>query len=355
MRTTGKEKGRIPSGIGPSSVLRATVMTSGVLSDPGRHPHSIRAQFVVFFNQEVDDRLGVCEPLPKFCGRIAENIRTGAGGNAAPAGRTGARLGSGTAGLGKHRLGARGGGFVQRGSGGVALHGGSPVVENNDALVHLCQGGGTTGGGTTGLITCLRSLKPGIMIHPCLDPPNQADMAWDRALRFFCVSVPTVKHYELLRHWKSSRIMLIEFMVRFLPTPKSLRDIADTVVAGGDYTFAMKEFIDNVIRDLRSKGARRSDATLPVGAEFFVDEPPVIEKPIHRVHLAGMAEYLANLSGQPTPAWCLRSEFFLDEPLIFGGSAAARETSIAETPGAFSKRQLFCGRSLAKLFALLDA
>jgi len=139
----------------------------------------------------------------------------------------------------------------------------------------------------------------------------------------------------------------------FLPTPRSLRDVAETTAAGGDYTFAMKEFIDNVIRDLRSKGCRKGDAILPVNVAMYLDEPVVLDKPIQRVHLAGMAEYLANLSGQPAPEWCLRPEFSLDEPLFFGG-AKARDTAISETPAAFRKRQLFTGRSLSKLFALLD-
>lgn len=141
--------------------------------------------------------------------------------------------------------------------------------------------------------------------------------------------------------------------MQFLSPPESLRDISVMVgTHGADYTNMVKEFIDHLIRDLKAKGARKCDVVLPIDASVFVDEPVHLPKLVQRVHLAGLAEHMANLSGQRAPAWCLRQEFFLAEPLYMGGPAALKRT-LVETPAAFRRRLFFCGRALVKLFAFL--
>ena len=143
--------------------------------------------------------------------------------------------------------------------------------------------------------------------------------------------------------------------MHFLPPPRSLHDAATMVVVhGGDYTNAIKELVDHLIRDLTAKGARKGDVVLPIDAAVFCDEAEHLAglRLLQRVHLAGLAEYMANLSAQPAPGWCERPEFFLLEPFVVGG-AAARERTVAETPAAFRRRLFFTGRALAKLFAFL--
>ena len=141
--------------------------------------------------------------------------------------------------------------------------------------------------------------------------------------------------------------------MRFIPPPESLRDVSVLVdTHGADYTNMVKEFIDHLIRDLTAKGARKRDSLLSINPAVFRDEPTHLPKLVQRVHLAGLAEHMANLSGQPAPAWCQRQEFFLAEPLYMCGPAA-RERTLAETPAAFRRRLFFCVRVLVKLFAFL--
>ena len=102
------------------------------------------------------------------------------------------------------------------------------------------------------------------------------------------------------------------------------------------------------------KGAWSSAFVLPIDAGVFRDPPPMLPNKLHRVHLAGLAEYLANLSGAQPPPWCLDDELYLEEPVFFGGRAA-KETTIRETPAAFRNRLLFTGRALVKIFTMLPA
>ncbi len=132
-------------------------------------------------------------------------------------------------------------------------------------------------------------------------------------------------------------------------TPKSIRDVGVRVsYYGADYTATISSFIDHLIADLQTKGARLPAATLPISPDTFNDKLPRIDNELHRVHLAGMAEYLANLSGQKPPAWCEDETYFMEEPLFMGAREAWGELKKA-TPSAFRRRMLFCGQTLTKL------
>jgi len=141
----------------------------------------------------------------------------------------------------------------------------------------------------------------------------------------------------------------------FLPIPKSLKEVGERVTLHGEgYQSAMKEFIDYLIRDLKMKGARTGNLVYPIEVSAYEEEPPEVPRELHRVHLAGMCEHLANLSARQPPDWCLRQEFFLQEPVFIGGPAGMK-TKLVETPAAFRKRLLFCGPALEKLWVILDA
>jgi hypothetical protein len=137
------------------------------------------------------------------------------------------------------------------------------------------------------------------------------------------------------------------------PYPRTIRQVGVNVANGAPYASMMKEFIDSLIRDLRAKGARRGAVALPVDSAMIAEEPPRLDDPVHRVHLAGMAEHIARIGGMSPPEWTEKPEFFLAEPVFMGGESG-RHLALAETPGPFRRRQLFCGRALAKLSASLE-
>lgn len=143
---------------------------------------------------------------------------------------------------------------------------------------------------------------------------------------------------------------------RVFPQPaRSLREVAENVVASTDadyfFPFFLKEFIDHLIREARAGGAVPSEP-LPISEAAFRDEPPPLANAIHRTYLAGMAEHLATLSGQPVPAWCQRDVYVLAEPVVRGGPRS-RDLMIAQTPPAFARRNLYCGPALEKFVKLL--
>ena len=135
----------------------------------------------------------------------------------------------------------------------------------------------------------------------------------------------------------------------FAPRPASLHAVGELVSGGHDYAFAMKEFIDCLIG--LAAASQEAGAPDKVPAEVFSDEPPHLESPVHRAHLAGMAETLARMAGGEPPAWCHDSKYFLREPVFFGGRHS-RHLVLAGTPSAFRRRMLFCGPVLSKLHAL---
>lgn len=143
-------------------------------------------------------------------------------------------------------------------------------------------------------------------------------------------------------------------MNKRFPFPTTLHIVGRNVVEGYDYVGSMKEFIDSLVRDLKKKGARTGDLVLPISESAFRDEPPHLKEAMFRAHLGGMAEHLARMSAQHPPSWAEKPPYFLDQPAFFGGSAA-RERTIAETPAAFRRRLLFCGRVLITLTTALDS
>lgn len=137
-----------------------------------------------------------------------------------------------------------------------------------------------------------------------------------------------------------------------LAFPTTLRLLAENVLRGCDFTSAVKEFQDSVLRDLQAKGARAGDASLPVDAAAYAEEPPALPDPVQRAYLAGLAEHLASLSAQPAPEWASDPATFLAEPVFLGGPRS-RDRLLAEAPSAFRRRLLFCDAPLRKLHAVL--
>jgi hypothetical protein len=130
--------------------------------------------------------------------------------------------------------------------------------------------------------------------------------------------------------------------------PKTIRDVGDMIAAGHEIWFGTKEFIDAVIWTVRAAGGP-SGGLYPIPAAMFSEAPVVLEDALARAHLAALAEYLAEISGQTPPEWSQSSMSFLERPIYFGGERA-RQLIIDDTPGPYARRNLFPGRMLSKLF-----
>ena len=133
--------------------------------------------------------------------------------------------------------------------------------------------------------------------------------------------------------------------------PTTLFDVGQIVANGGDYTCAMKEFIDSVIARVMADPPAPGQP-FPIPSIAYAAKPPHLENDVFRAHLAGMAEYLASLAASPAPEWSEAPDCFLPTPVCFGGTRG-RQFMVGDTPVAFQRRQLFCGTALAKLHAIL--
>ena len=113
----------------------------------------------------------------------------------------------------------------------------------------------------------------------------------------------------------------------------------------------MKELIDemSLSADVERK---EGDAVLVLRSSFIEDEPFRLSDPVQRAHMAGMAEYVSQLSCTRPPAWVEIEDYFLPEP-VYIGSPRVHEILRTETPSAFRRRNLFCGRVAEKLIRLL--
>lgn len=129
--------------------------------------------------------------------------------------------------------------------------------------------------------------------------------------------------------------------------PRSLREVSAEVLHGAPYPSSLKEFVDVLCKAAVPPVTPHGFYSIDVS--FYQDEPHPLADPVHRAHLAGIAETLAMISGMPKPAWCEREDYTLSEPTYAGGRRS-REALIATTPSAFRNRLLFCGPALEKLF-----
>lgn len=126
--------------------------------------------------------------------------------------------------------------------------------------------------------------------------------------------------------------------------PRSLADIAVSVRGDTPYNHAMKEFIDHLSVVCPASECEGDPIAVPLDA--FSDEPLELDLNPFNAHLAGMAEFLAHLADVAPPHWCLKERFFLKEPVVVAPGRRSGEMVMATTPGAFKRRNLFCGAVL---------
>ena len=123
------------------------------------------------------------------------------------------------------------------------------------------------------------------------------------------------------------------------------------IAAGYIIWYPTKEFIDAVIWEVKAAGGP-SGGLYPIPVGMFEEAPVMLENAMARAHLAAMAEYLAEISGQEAPDWSQSSMSFLEKPVYFSGPTA-RKMIVDETPAPYARRGLYTGRMLCKLFALM--
>jgi len=116
--------------------------------------------------------------------------------------------------------------------------------------------------------------------------------------------------------------------------PTTLYDVSVVTNQGKPFNFAIKEFLDSFIGN---------PSTLSL-----VDEPEMMEDPMERAYMAGVAEHLSQYLNGQAPEWSNDPHYFLSQPVVFGRNKS-KVQCIVDTPTAFRRRLLFCGLTLTKL------
>lgn len=117
----------------------------------------------------------------------------------------------------------------------------------------------------------------------------------------------------------------------------SLTRVAELTMRHGGQRFNLftKEFVDALSHPRNASPERQ--------LEMIAGEPMWLQEPWMDALLAGMAEFIANREDLNPPAWTEDAHRFLAEPRFWGYRPETRALMLAETPGPFRRRNLFCG------------
>jgi len=118
---------------------------------------------------------------------------------------------------------------------------------------------------------------------------------------------------------------------------QTLASVAALALVQGDdrFNLFMKEFVDDLSRPDNAAPERQRS--------MISDEPPLLARPALNAFLAGAAEFIAQRADVEAPLWTMRPERFLQKPVFWGLRPQMRAHLLAETPGPFRRRNLFCG------------
>jgi hypothetical protein len=139
----------------------------------------------------------------------------------------------------------------------------------------------------------------------------------------------------------------------FTPSPKNLRDVALASVDTASFVRASKEFVDMLVAEVRKAKAEGKPRPGFHPALWDAD-PGFIADPVVRALVCGMGEHLALISGMAPPEWSQDPSSILTEPFYAGGPRA-RPHLLADTPGPFRRRLVFCGDLLQKYWTFAGA
>jgi hypothetical protein len=112
---------------------------------------------------------------------------------------------------------------------------------------------------------------------------------------------------------------------------QTLAGVARRTLAGEDFRFAVREFLDEF--------ALRDDDALRAAA--IAERPEPTGDARHDAYLGALAEHIAVAHDLERPPWSVASERFLDRFWFLSDVAALRATAIAQAPAAFKRRGIF--------------
>jgi hypothetical protein len=117
---------------------------------------------------------------------------------------------------------------------------------------------------------------------------------------------------------------------------KSLKEIGLSIAYGEDPMTLFDNFLKNLVAE-----------KINISPEVYSQEPFILDD-ICRAYIGGLAEYLAQMSGNPPPEWCHKSIYFLKFPVFL--TQTPRDILLANTPSAFRRRLIFCGDAISLTF-----
>jgi hypothetical protein len=126
--------------------------------------------------------------------------------------------------------------------------------------------------------------------------------------------------------------------------PESLRAVSEAVRGGTPFALAAEGFVSSV-----AARARRVDGGWEFPRSAWSEAPIPLADRVSMAWMGGMAEHLAQSSSERPPAWCAEDAFFLPLP-VFVCEHGTEDAVRVSTPSSLVRRNLFCGRVLARIW-----
>ena len=116
-----------------------------------------------------------------------------------------------------------------------------------------------------------------------------------------------------------------------MPRPLTLAEVAQRRNAGEDFSFLLREFLDEFYG-----AVRRGEA-----AACIADEPECVANVQEHASLGAIGEHLARRWNLPIPAWTDDPSRFLHRPYFTTTLEGLKALLIVESPIAFRRRLIF--------------
>ncbi|MGH7966743.1 MAG: hypothetical protein ACRERD_33770 [Candidatus Binatia bacterium] len=113
--------------------------------------------------------------------------------------------------------------------------------------------------------------------------------------------------------------------------PRTLAEVARRRNAGEDFSFLLREFLDEFYTALHTGEA----------AALIADEPPPVPDRREHASLGAIGEHLARRWSLPMPQWTEDTSRFLRRPYFTTSIEGLKALLIAESPIAFRRRLIF--------------
>lgn len=116
-----------------------------------------------------------------------------------------------------------------------------------------------------------------------------------------------------------------------MPRPHTLAEVARRRNAGEDFSFLLREFLDEFY------------GAIPKGTAVgcIVDEPPDLPDAREQASLGAIGEHLARRWNLPIPLWTETPSRFLRRPYFTTTIEGLKALLLAESPIAFRRRLIF--------------